>query len=104
MVANVTTPLLGVVATAAIGRLGEAGQAIAKVGPGLRKPAQQSFLKGALLKTEALLALKRGDLAASSAALDEAEAIFAKAGPSAAVSARSIEPVRRQIAAAAARR
>jgi eukaryotic-like serine/threonine-protein kinase len=78
----------------------EAEQALAKVAPGLRKPAQQSTLKGALRKTEALLAFKRGDLAASSAALDDAQAIFAAIGPAANASARGIDSLRQQIAAA----
>ena len=92
--------LLRAEALALLDRLDEAEQTLAKVAPGLRKPAQQSVLKGSLFKTEALLALKRGDLVASSAALDEAETIFAKLGPSAAAPARGIEPLRQQIAAA----
>lgn len=90
-------------ALAALGRLDEADRAVGKVAPGLREHGSESLLNGALFRTQALLALERGDLAASSAALNSAEAIFRKIGPAAAGLASGVEPLRKKILAAGQR-
>ena len=83
-----------------LGRIDAADRVFADLSRGLRKEAHLSVLNGAGLMARSSLALKHGDIAAASASLNEAKAIFRAIGPGAAAHARGIPALRAQIAAA----
>lgn len=87
-------------ALAMLGRLDEADQALAAVSPGLYQGGPEGLMAGIAQRSRAIIALKRGRVNAADEALGIADRVFRKVGPAAVPYARSIAPLRDQIAAA----
>lgn len=83
-----------------LGRLGEAQRIMSGVTPRMIASGPDGLMNGLRLQVDAKLALAQNEIRRASSSLANAETIFRKIGPPAAVFAKGVAPLREQIRAA----